>query len=296
MATPPFNLDAANPVDNAAQNVFPANERTFRDNVASYLNMEHDINSGHHRFPALSTSSRDAITDWPNGAVIYNTSLGTVQINTGPDGGPANWLSAGPNAIKTNYMSTSVSTTYTIQATNMVFFIVGGGGGGGGGTVHATTPGGGGGGGSGGFQIYPIYGMTVGNNLIMTVGSGGAGGVVGAAGAAGTDTVLASGTETITSCTAGGGGGGVSSAGPNAGGTGGTVSGGIVGQSVPLPGHVGGNGYTTPTVGLPGLGGHANTGLGNFGIGGLGGYSDTSVAIAGEDGGDGFIMGVYYSY
>lgn len=294
MAVPPFNLDTSNPADNAAENVYPTNERAFRDNVRSYLGTEHDINSGHHGFPMLGTAARDSITNWPHGSLIYNTDLQVIQMNNGTDVSPS-WVSAGAS-LKANYFSTSSSLSFTLPAANMVFFLIGAGGGGGGGTSDPSVPGGGGGGGSGAFQIYPIYGMVPGLTLTLTVGAAGAGGLVGAVGTAGGDTSIASGTQAIVSALAGGGGAGGASAGPNAGGAAGTCSGGVFGQSIPLDGRAGGNGYATPTVGLPGAGAISNNGYGPFGTGGIGGYADTATAIPGSEGATGLIVGVYYNF
>ena len=56
MASPPFNLDINQPTDAGIGNAFPADERAFRDNVNSYINTEHDINTGYHAFQELTTT------------------------------------------------------------------------------------------------------------------------------------------------------------------------------------------------------------------------------------------------
>lgn len=48
MASAPFDLDTSAPADDAVVSQFPSNERTFRDNVSSYLGIDHDITLGYH--------------------------------------------------------------------------------------------------------------------------------------------------------------------------------------------------------------------------------------------------------
>lgn len=88
MAVPPFNLDIANPNDTGITAQFPANERTYRDNVASYLNTEHDINTGFHKFQSLTTTQKNNLTSPPNGMIVYDTTAGQLQLNTGTSGAP----------------------------------------------------------------------------------------------------------------------------------------------------------------------------------------------------------------
>lgn len=92
MATPPFNLDTSNPADGAIASLFPANERPFRDQVASYLNTDHDINTGHHAFPNLTTTARNALVTPPTGMLIWNTVTLALETNTGTPGAPV-WSS-----------------------------------------------------------------------------------------------------------------------------------------------------------------------------------------------------------
>lgn len=94
MASPPFNLDVADPADNAIVSQFPLNERTFRDNTNSYLNVEHDISTGYHKFQILSTTAKTALTSPPTGMLVFDSTLGVAQINTGTSGAPV-WTTLG---------------------------------------------------------------------------------------------------------------------------------------------------------------------------------------------------------
>lgn len=88
MAGPPFNLDITNPSDTGITAQFPANERTFRDNIASYINTEHDINTGFHKFQILTTTQIGNLTTPPTGMLAYNSTAGQLQINTGTSVSP----------------------------------------------------------------------------------------------------------------------------------------------------------------------------------------------------------------
>lgn len=88
MATPPFNLDTTDPSDTGIVAQFPANERTFRDNVASYLNTEHDINTGYHKFQSLTTTQKNNLSSPPSGMLVYDTTAAQLQVNTGTPSAP----------------------------------------------------------------------------------------------------------------------------------------------------------------------------------------------------------------
>lgn len=296
MATPPFDLDVSNPADNAAEVNFPANERAFRDNVAGYLNSEHDITSGHHKFPYLTTAARDAITDWVAGSAIINTDAYQVSGTGGGTGFQAvwqffdgtTWFTVGPIPGVPDWQFITGSGTILILAPTLMITLLGGGGGGGGGSLDAATPTGGGGGGAGALCYQLLTGLTPGNSLTIVLGgpgAGGAGGAPGANGGAGGNTVLSSGTEVITSITAGGGAGGAASVGgPNLGGAAGIPSGGA-GNFILLTGQAGVAGYNvSATFGLPGVGGIISSKLGGFGYAGNGGRATTATGINGADG------------
>ena len=143
---------------------------------------------------------------------------------------------------------TSTNASYSIPATKIKVTAVGGGGGGSGGNGGAAPDGGGGGGGGAVVQIFS--GLTIGNTLNVTVGTGGIGGNYGGGGgSAGSSSSVASGTQSITTITATGGGAGSSGGGA----TGGLGSGGLL--------NIGGSG---------GQGGADGT---NTSLGGCGGNS-----------------------
>jgi len=95
MANPPYNLDTSNPADGSLGNAFPGNERTFRDNANSYLNTEHDINTGYHKFQQLTTANKNALGSPPSGMVVFDTTLNQGQYNSGTSGAPK-WVALVP--------------------------------------------------------------------------------------------------------------------------------------------------------------------------------------------------------
>jgi hypothetical protein len=115
----------------------------------------------------------------------------------------------------------SATITIPTNATKLLVTLVGGGGGGAGeGNQAVCTENGGGPGGSAAALVKYLSGLTPGNTLALTIGAAGSGGAAGANnGGNGGDTTLASGTQTITTLTAGKGSGGLSAAGTGAGGT-----------------------------------------------------------------------------
>src|SRR5690349_21315659 len=97
MASPPFSFDITDPADNAVVSNFPANERTFRDNVNSMLAVEHDVASGHHAIPSGSSAARDAITTWVAGSLWLLTSTTPASLQRVVSIGPIVWETiAGP--------------------------------------------------------------------------------------------------------------------------------------------------------------------------------------------------------
>lgn len=70
----PFSVDITNPADASLVSAFPANERTHRSNFRSMWIVEHEEASGRHIIPNGSIANRDAITDWPNGALFLRNS------------------------------------------------------------------------------------------------------------------------------------------------------------------------------------------------------------------------------
>jgi hypothetical protein len=158
-------------------------------------------------------------------------------------GGTTNFLradgtwAAPPSATisPTVQLQTGTQTvTIPTNATKLKVTLIGGGGGGAGTATPTTNTNVGGSGGGGAACIKYLSGLTAGNTLALTVGGAGSGGAAGANnGGNGGDTTLASGTQVITTLTAGGGVGGAtpgSAAGPDtsggASGAGGTATNG----------------------------------------------------------------------
>lgn len=153
-------------------------------------------------------------------------------------------------ALKHQEFTSSGANTFTIPAgtvstTIFEFILTGGGAGGGGAATGAGCAGAGGG--AAGTCIKYLTGLTAGNTIIVTIGTGGAGGnSSGGNGADGVDSTLTSGTETITTVTA--------------------------------PKGLLGAGLTTVTTGLGGAGGVPSTGDVNI----RGGGGTDSFPIAGN--------------
>lgn len=77
--SPPFNIDITTPGDSDFQRLFPANERTHRDTVDSWLKTEHDATTGRHKFPVDTTANLAAGT-YPVGAFRYDTTKGVLEF------------------------------------------------------------------------------------------------------------------------------------------------------------------------------------------------------------------------
>jgi hypothetical protein len=187
----------------------------------------------------------------------------------------------------------TTSGTFTIPTgVKAVKVTVLGGGGAGGGSSSGSNNGGGGA--AGGCGIKWLSGLTPGNTLTVTVGSGGTG-VSNATGNSGGSSSVASGTQTITTITTNGGtggfGGGVTSAGAfeTAAGTGGDINmGGSGGGFSTTAGPYGGAGGNS----MFGVGGGNSNGAGRaaigFGAGGSG--SNSSLTGAGGAGAPGIVI------
>jgi hypothetical protein len=301
MATPPFNLDIGDPTDASLGNAFPANERTFRDNVNSFLTTDHDINTGHHAFPELTTTQITALTTPPTGMVVWDTTLSLLKLNTGTPSTPV-WQPIGPGVGNFHFAIFAVAgganQPFTLVSTGIVATVIAGGGGGGGGGFAASY--GGGGGGASGSTVTSYYtGLTIGNTVLVTPGAHGAAGTGAASGAAtaggtGANSSVVSGTQTITSTIATGGpggqagsaaGGGVGGLGP--GGSSGPPTSIIAGGGAGYPGGFASvaNGYVpggmfAPTCSFGGLNGS----------GGLGGFATNAAAGNGAIGFDGVVI------
>jgi hypothetical protein len=111
MASPPFNPSESTPGNSDFIASFPANERTFRDVIESWLLFEHD-RSGHHAILNYSTANRDADSTWPVGSLVYNTTTGQLQHCTAI--GPVTWVDIGlPSGTKAFFAQTAAPTGWT---------------------------------------------------------------------------------------------------------------------------------------------------------------------------------------
>lgn len=79
MASPPFNIAETTPGNTDVAANFPAAERTFRDVVESWLSVEHNT-YGFHKVQNLSTTNKNAQTNWSVGSFVYDTDLDVLQI------------------------------------------------------------------------------------------------------------------------------------------------------------------------------------------------------------------------
>jgi len=77
---PPFDVDEANPADDAVVSQYPANERASRQNIVNMFEVEHHEGTGRHQIPAGNTAARDAITDWQQGSIFWNTQTSPRKI------------------------------------------------------------------------------------------------------------------------------------------------------------------------------------------------------------------------
>jgi len=107
MASPPFNINQALPGDTDIVSQHPANARTFRDVVESWLLVNHDTNGYHSRVDIPRTASPTtpaATTD-----VLYTTTTGRLKIKH-PDateeyvGLPPGVIVFGAGALDTGYL------------------------------------------------------------------------------------------------------------------------------------------------------------------------------------------------
>ena len=116
MATPPFNPNETLPGNTDVVSQYPGVERTFRDIVESWILFEHG-RSGHHAIPVIATSTRDSITDWEVGSIIYNTSLSQFQVTQTID--PDIWRTVGPEfpaGTRIPFQQTTPPTGWTKEA------------------------------------------------------------------------------------------------------------------------------------------------------------------------------------
>lgn len=114
MATPPFNIAETTPGDSDIVSQFPTAERTYRDVVEDWITTEHDT-YGHHKLPSLTTTERDADTNWSVGSLIYNETVKQLQFALTAD--PDTWYSEGvPTATRAPFQQTSAPTGWTKES------------------------------------------------------------------------------------------------------------------------------------------------------------------------------------
>ena len=192
----------------------------------------------------------------------------------------------------------SATLTIPTSATKLLIRLVAGGGGGGGGS--GTSIGGAGGAGAG--LIKYLTGLTGGNTLALTIGTAGTGGTAGANnGTAGGASILASGTQTISTLTANGGGAGNgASSSFGAAGAGGTATGGdanITGQggSTTAAHSQGGQAcFGFGATAIQGDTASAGAAAPGYGAGGNGAYC-TGSSLAGGNGSAGIALLQWYA-
>lgn len=99
-----WNLDPTSPADDDVVSQYPPNERSERLNTAGALGTEHDIASGHHQIPYLTTAARDGITDWVQGSIIYNTTTLQAEYQENASA-PFSWIAYGAAPLSTPAIS-----------------------------------------------------------------------------------------------------------------------------------------------------------------------------------------------
>ena len=180
------------------------------------------LNSSGTLVASSFSGSGSSLTNIPTSIVAgtgisVSGSTGAVTIT--------NTASAGIAGIGGQLFTSNGTFTIPTGVTLLKVTVVGGGGGSGAGGAYV----GGGGGGGGGAAIKYLTGVTAGNTLAVTIGSGGTGGAYpGNNGGTGGTSQVASGTQTITTISATGGAFGTRDAFVNSGGIGGVGSNGTI--------------------------------------------------------------------
>lgn len=122
MATPPFVINQAKPADTDVVSQHPADERSARDNIESWLAWEHDATTGYHKIASGNTAARDAIT-WPaDGPLWLNTQESQIEYRTGGTWHPAMIVAspspAFPAGTKMLFQQTAAPTGWTKDTTH----------------------------------------------------------------------------------------------------------------------------------------------------------------------------------
>lgn len=239
--------------------------------------------------PVISSISNTGVLTLPasTDTLVGRATTDTLTNKTVGSGGLA-----GLTPKQTNFL---VNGTFTIPAgvTAVKVTVVGGGGAGGGSTATNN----GGGGGSGAVAVKWLSGLTPGLTIAVTVGAGGVG-VSAAGGNNGANSIIASGTQAITTVTAFGGFGGASTGAPSAGGgagtqaTNGDINSGGNGGTSAYASTIGGTGGAGPFGGA-GQSASASAGNAASGPGAGGGGAGAAGNAAGGSGAAGIVLFEY---
>lgn len=239
--------------------------------------------------PIISSISNTGVLTLPTSTdtLVGRATTDTLTNKTVGAGGLA-----GLTPKQTNFL---VNGTFTIPAgvTAVKVTVVGGGGAGGGSTATNN----GGGGGSGAVAVKWLSSLTPGLTIAVTVGAGGVG-VSAAGGNNGASSIIASGTQAITTVTAFGGFGGASTGAPSAGGgagtqaTNGDINSGGNGGTSAYASTIGGTGGAGPFGGA-GQSASASAGNAASGPGAGGGGAGAAGNAAGGNGAAGIVLFEY---
>lgn len=238
------------------------------------INTSDQVTATHLASPlptAQGGTGQNSTAAFPASGVVV-TEAATETLTNKILSGASNTLTLTPNH---QIFTTSGTFTMPTGVTAVRVTVVGGGGAGGG----STTTNFGAGGAGGATAIKWLIGLTPGNTLTVTVGTGGTG-VSGGNGNAGNASSIASGTQAISTITANGGGGGYESFGiQNPGGSAPSATGGDI--------NLGGGGGNNSTSAWSGNGGNSFLASG----GGVSGTAGIAGAPNGPGGGGGGAQG-----
>lgn len=93
----PLNFDETNPADDASIPAYPANERAFRAQVKTFVEVEHHSDEGRHAFGLGNSTARDAIVTWGNGSIFFRNDVVSGEVTLQRYTGSA-WQDVGPPA------------------------------------------------------------------------------------------------------------------------------------------------------------------------------------------------------
>lgn len=115
MAFPPLTINEAVPGDSDIVSQFPSLERTFRNDLEDFLLVGHNT-YGYSAHPSLTTAERDSETNWPVGTLIYNETIGQMQMTTSVD--PDVWHTPGfASGTRMLFQQTNAPTGWTKDST-----------------------------------------------------------------------------------------------------------------------------------------------------------------------------------